>query len=639
MKKIALLMDSWHRYMVAAWAIGTVQELKKRKIDACLYIFCCAGNWSLDEEYNEGEHGIFSLPNFNEFDGVLVDFSNMLSDNEEQIVTERIRYSGIPAISLQKQIEGFTYVGPDNYSAMRQMTAHLHEVHHINKFWLMMGPEENFESNVREKAIRDYMNEKGISLGKNDAIHVDFDYQAGVRGYRELRSTHSDLPEAIICVNDNQAIAVCEEAEKDGLKVPGDFAVTGFDNFDKAGFYSPRITTMSNVREKLVAKAVDALIDVWNGYPAPKKIYNTVDFLTYESCGCHPRHADIRANLKKMVLENINQDKYSTELLELESVMSMCHSVTEVAEEADKHLELLRGDAFYMMVDPKLFAELSLNGVLPNSREKLTASFCRGCYPLQMEIVYARDGDKRLKEYEGQMISDIFPLLNLDRPAEDFLFLPLHFKESSIGYIAFKNVTGCLDKQMYFQAAITIQRRIKELYNEKASREVNRRLLYLYKTDSLTGVLNRVGYNEESVSYFEIHRRRGQQVYVMFCDLDRLKYINDNYGHKAGDRAIRDLAKTLCQVLGKDSVIARMGGDEFVAMGSFASEDDLNDMIGGIKPRLKALQKEKRLPYDLDVSIGTSIARPTDRNDPEYFVKEADKRMYEEKQKHHQFTS
>ncbi|MQN01917.1 MAG: GGDEF domain-containing protein [bacterium LCO1.1] len=38
------------------------------------------------------------------------------------------------------------------------------------------------------------------------------------------------------------------------------------------------------------------------------------------------------------------------------------------------------------------------------------------------------------------------------------------------------------------------------------------------------------------------------------------------------------------------------------------------------------------MPYDLDVSIGTSIARPTDRNDPEYFVKEADKRMYEEKQ-------
>ena len=276
-------MDSWHRYMVAAWAIGIVQELKKRKTDACLYIFCCAGNWSLDEEYNEGEYGIFSLPNFNEFDGVLIDFSNMHSYNEEHIVTERIRYSGIPAISLQKQIDGFTYVGADNYSAMRQMAAHLHEVHNINRFWLLMGPEDNFESNVREKAIRDYMNENGIILRKDDVVHVDFDYQAGVRGYRQLRSLHSDLPEAIICANDNQAIAVCEEAAQDGLKVPDDFAVTGFDNFDKAGFYTPRITTMSNVREKLVAKAVDVLIDIWNGHPAPKEVYNIVDFLPYES--------------------------------------------------------------------------------------------------------------------------------------------------------------------------------------------------------------------------------------------------------------------------------------------------------------------------------------------------------------------
>ena len=102
MKKIALMMDSWRRYMIAAWPIGIIEELKKKQVDASLYIFCCAGNWNQDEAYNEGEYGILSLPNFNEFDGVIVDLSNMHSGKEVNLLTDQIRHSGIPAVSLHK---------------------------------------------------------------------------------------------------------------------------------------------------------------------------------------------------------------------------------------------------------------------------------------------------------------------------------------------------------------------------------------------------------------------------------------------------------------------------------------------------------------------------------------------------------
>ena len=120
----------------------------------------------------------------------------------------------------------------------------------------------------------------------------------------------------------------------------------------------------------------------------------------------------------------------------------------------------------------------------------------------------------------------------------------------------------------------------------------------------------------------------------MFCDLDRLKFINDNYGHKAGDRAITDIANTLRAVLGKDSVIARMGGDEFVAMGTFVSDEDLEDIRQAIDSRLQTLRDDERLPYDLTVSMGTSIVDATATEGLEHFVREADERMYAEKMKH-----
>ncbi len=52
------------------------------------------------------------------------------------------------------------------------------------------------------------------------------------------------LPEAFICANDNIAVGIMHQAAANGYNVPQDFLVTGFDNFDKASYYSPRITTI-----------------------------------------------------------------------------------------------------------------------------------------------------------------------------------------------------------------------------------------------------------------------------------------------------------------------------------------------------------------------------------------------------------
>ena len=75
-----------------------------------------------------------------------------------------------------------------------------------------------------------------------------FDYKSGLEGYRHLWDTHKELPDAIICINDNVAVAVCEAAAQMGFTAPKDFRITGFDNFDKAGFYTPSITTVGHIR-------------------------------------------------------------------------------------------------------------------------------------------------------------------------------------------------------------------------------------------------------------------------------------------------------------------------------------------------------------------------------------------------------
>ena len=78
MKKIAIVADGWRRYINYAWISGCRQYIKEKKLDAQLYVFYAFGNFSKDEKYNQGEYNIITLPDFRQFDGIIVEITNVL---------------------------------------------------------------------------------------------------------------------------------------------------------------------------------------------------------------------------------------------------------------------------------------------------------------------------------------------------------------------------------------------------------------------------------------------------------------------------------------------------------------------------------------------------------------------------------
>ena len=107
MKKIALLMDGWKRYLTFAWPAGILQRIHETKEEAALYIFSSSGNWSRDEKYNEGEYNIFRLPDLGEFDGIVLDLTNVQISSVIEEIVKRARDSGVPVISLGKELDDF----------------------------------------------------------------------------------------------------------------------------------------------------------------------------------------------------------------------------------------------------------------------------------------------------------------------------------------------------------------------------------------------------------------------------------------------------------------------------------------------------------------------------------------------------
>ncbi len=107
MRKIALVMDGWKRFFTYAWPSGILQRIKETGEEVNLYIFNSSGDWSMDEDYNIGEYNIYNLPDFKDFDGIIMDLNNIRKEEIGLKVIDAVKKSGKPAISIANKIEDF----------------------------------------------------------------------------------------------------------------------------------------------------------------------------------------------------------------------------------------------------------------------------------------------------------------------------------------------------------------------------------------------------------------------------------------------------------------------------------------------------------------------------------------------------
>jgi diguanylate cyclase (GGDEF)-like protein len=163
-----------------------------------------------------------------------------------------------------------------------------------------------------------------------------------------------------------------------------------------------------------------------------------------------------------------------------------------------------------------------------------------------------------------------------------------------------------------------------------ARREAEAQIAHMAHHDALTNLPNRVLLRERLEEALA-RARRGDQIAVLYLDLDHFKSINDTLGHGVGDQLLKAVAVRLRSCLRETDTIARLGGDEFaIIQTEIGSPADVATLASRIRETLTA-------PYELDghqvpadVSIGISIA-PDDTIESEQLLKNADMALYRSK--------
>lgn len=141
--------------------------------------------------------------------------------------------------------------------------------------------------------------------------------------------------------------------------------------------------------------------------------------------------------------------------------------------------------------------------------------------------------------------------------------------------------------------------------------------------DAMTQTLNRNTYEQKlDILHEDPSICRGMHIAV--CDVNFLKFVNDNYGHEMGDEAITRCGTLLLRAVGKKGLVYRTGGDEFVCMSPVSFEEQIRHEI--------ELEASKYNGYPFSVAVGFSHHEPGDVPDIDEMIEKADKAMYENKQ-------
>lgn len=563
---------------------------------------------------------VYSLMDFSIIDAVVICEETIQNELVIQTIIRNAKNYDIPVIVIGERREGCINIKFDQENGFIAMVSHMVEDHHMTKLHFMAGMRNNAFSDHRLEIFKQVLKENNLPFDDSMVSYGDF-WSGPAEQETEKIVASGNLPEAIICANDKMAIAVCGVLNKHGIKIPEQVAVTGFDGILEINFSSPRITSASCDSYDIAAKTLEVLQNLDYLKNKTESFYVPARLAFAESCGCKEKEpVDASRYLNSL---NDRFYLYQDEAIKLSTVVSQiqrCDSVEQMVEH-------LRNPIFYDMccVMEKNFLDEVVN-------------------PGEFDIKQMEDIDREMiLLFDSNHFDDFrpysFPLKNIIPSIQYCLdtnrvmvFTALQHMGVPMGYVCFffmrlDHTQGSRITQM----ANALNSALGGYRNMRYENYLMQQIEEMYRIDSLTGLYNRRGFALAYQKLLETEHEK-MQLTIILADLDRLKYINDTFGHKEGDFAIRAVAQALKKVCPKGSLFNRFGGDEMLAVcrGRMEPEEVKNAFTTYFSEFNRGAEK----PYEVSASIGIYLTEENDILSFEDIIEKSDRLMYEEKERH-----
>lgn len=574
----------------------------------------------IDEDNLEknAQVAVFDYINYDITDVVVVFEEIIKNEKLTDMLISRAKEHDVPVIVIGEAHEGCVNIKFDHENGFARIVRHMVCDHKMTRLHFMAGSKGNYFSDQRKEAFRTVLEENGLPFDESMVSYGEFWSDPAIAATEKL-IREGNLPQAIICANDKMAIAVCSCLKIHGYRVPEDVAVTGFDGILEVRFATPRITTVVTDFADLATKTAEVMLGCNAAAEETKTYLVPLRICMAQSCGCA---GETTLNASEYL--NVVSDRYyrfqneNIMLSEIIAKVHRCENVVQVVEQ-------LKHDIIYEMCC-MLETECLDEKVNPMERDVAKTDFDRDMYVLVKGFSHMEEGLFRFPA-KG-VVPGLDMLLDENRV---LVFSTMHYLDVPMGYCCFFFEELLAANYVKIpQTLDALNNAIGGYRNIRYRNYLMNRIDEMYRIDTLTGLRNRRGFEMEYQEMLEA-KPAGQPLTVMMVDLDGLKQINDNYGHKEGDFAIAKAAQGMRETCPSGSLFTRFGGDEMLAVcpGMWDAEKLKEDFYEYFRVFNEKSSKE----YNVCASMGVYHTTPEDDLSFESIVEKTDILMYMEKTK------
>ncbi|MBR1639249.1 MAG: GGDEF domain-containing protein [Treponema sp.] len=623
-RKIAVLACAWSTYFVKDFINGMMRATKDKNVD--LYIFNAYNYTEYSGFLNYTGFSIFNLIHYEDFDGIII-LSDLIG-NPRILEKERqkIIKAGKPAITINKALNALSCIRVDNYTGLYEMMQHLIKVHGVKDFAYVAGRENSVDISERYKAFRTALTDNQIELKMEQVYSISTcDYHCAYSFFEKFIADKKTFPQAVVCANDLIALALLKVAIKNGIKVPSQLKIIGYDDISYTCALKPSISTVKNNTEQVGYEAVNRVLE--GGEETHHLKINSKPIFR-DSCGCGEEQAEDENLLMLETLDDANRkEEFDTQIEVISEIFTEAVDVFTILTNVETYFaksHTFEGSDFC------IFMKSDWTSVLINSAENLPQDWTYGS---QVQSISSIQNNIK---YPREMIStrDLIPEKMKSDESTIFLFLPIYHHSYVHGYYVSKNNLAMIDNHYGYQWTRNFGNSIEHFRKKNMYKQMSQQYLKLSTKDALSGMLNRAGLEKLAKPFFAQNKKNGLTTVLFFVDINRMKSINDGFGHLHGDLAVKTVAAAVMETVPKNWLCIRYGGDEFLVVGNSRNYNG-EDYCYKIKERLAKKTSVMHLPYVLSVSVGTYNVPSQSPLTLEQAVENVDSLMYTQKQEYH----
>lgn len=596
------------------------------KNDINVFVFTNFVTYQENELVKEGAYKVMELPDFTDFDGVIVVKNTIQQEDVAERIVNKILESGSKAVCINEKVEGMACIRISEYMGQRLAVEHIIRKHQKQDIAYVTGLLTNDEGRERYRAYRDCLLEAGITFHENRVFYGYYDVDSG-RNAVKFFLKDKKLPQAIICANDNMAMGVIDQLQEFGYRVPEDVLVTGYDADDIARFHKPSITTIARSQVEVGYEAMQLLctLDRESLSKVDKEFVGKL--LIGTSCSCSTNERIYRAVRKRYVEQSFIVQQASNSIQKMLSDFTAFEEEGELVEALKKYVLLTDMRSFYLCTC-KLEKSFDIAEKV-SVQNNMNAGCCTD-YTNEMEVALAYE-EGTFVDYPAIERREIIPKQAKEGKGTLYIVSPIYYLNHCYGYCVSVDSLFPTKSELFYAWVLSIGIGLENIRKIRILNATINRLNNMWAYDMLTNVYNRSGFFYHAEAQLKKMQAEHRKVYIIFADIDGLKKTNDTLGHKYGDALIVAIADCIKETVKKDQLLMRYGGDEFVVLSGCEAEEEADRQVEAIRQTIRKKNSDGEYPFSLEVSIGVSVYHSSKIEDLSILIEAADKKMYLEK--------